>query len=69
MSAFIVGRVCLGDCFGKEEMVVMIWEWDDGPILVSRHYELWNLVSSESRDKGSVTPHLFYFKQIETTQL
>jgi len=36
--ALIVGGIDVGDGFGQEEVIVVVGERDDAPVLVARHF-------------------------------
>jgi len=36
--ALIIGGIDVGDGFGQEEVIVVVGERDDAPVLVARHF-------------------------------
>ncbi len=38
MFALIIGGIDVGDGFGQEEVIVVVGERDDAPVLVARHF-------------------------------
>jgi len=40
MPALVIGRIhwIIGDCFGQEEVIVVVGKGHDAPVLVARHF-------------------------------